>query len=177
MAVIKPVVSETIKGSTLWLCFSLILAVVLYASQGFALEPTNETVFCLPGQTANSNLGICVDPICGPGTQRDPSGNTRYCVPTSCPPGMQLDPNIFQCVPVHYYPPGNRCPDGSLGQTEQLSSGVTVIVCPNPLPPPPPPPKVRLPIAPGSSIRRRGVESEQPETSTGESSAPVSEGK
>ena len=41
MAAINPVVSETIKGSTLCLCISLVLAVVLHASQGFALEPTN----------------------------------------------------------------------------------------------------------------------------------------
>lgn len=159
MATIKRVGSEAMKRSTLLLGIGLVLTALLRTNQALALEPTNETVNCLPGQTANSDLGVCVDPICGPGTQRDPSGNTRYCVQISCPPGMQLDPNIQQCVPVHYFPPGNRCPDGSIGQPERLSTGVTVIVCPHQLPPPPPP-RVKLPVVPGSSILRRGVESE-----------------
>jgi hypothetical protein len=174
----KRIASETIKVFALVLGIGLVSAVLLHTNQALALEPTGETVYCQPGQTANSDLGVCVDPVCGPGTQRDPSGQTRYCVQITCPPGMVLDTNINQCVPNVYYPPGNKCPDGSMGQPYRLSNGVTVIKCPNPLPPPPRP-TVRRPPVPGTSgaIMPRGVEGEQPAApAPSEQTAPSSGG-
>lgn len=98
-----------------------------------------ETVSCLPGQEANSNLGVCVDPVCGPGTQRDPTGQTRYCVAITCPPGETFNTDINQCISVNP-PPNHMCPDGSQGTLEQSGTGISAVVGPKSLPPPTPPP-------------------------------------
>jgi hypothetical protein len=106
-----------------------------------AVAPTNTTVNCEPGQVANKDLGICQDPVCGPGTVRDPTDQTRACVAIPCPGGTIIG---NQCVVNP--PPPPKCPNGGIGRLEHLSTGVTIIVCPKTLPPettnPPPPPPV-----------------------------------
>ena len=114
------------------------LAMILSPTPASAVAPNTETITCQPGQTENSNLGTCQDPTCGPGTQRDPSGNTRYCLPISCPAGETYDANANACLSPPP-PPPPKCPNGATGQYEKLSTGVTVIVCPKTLPNHPPP--------------------------------------
>jgi hypothetical protein len=87
-----------------------------------------ETISCEAGQTADSDLGTCVDPICGVGTERDPTGQTRYCVAIPCGPGQQLLANSNTCI--SWPPPPPKCPDGSIGIVQRGPSGITLIVCP-----------------------------------------------
>jgi hypothetical protein len=154
------IAGETIKVSMVLITMGLVSAALLHTNRAFAAESTGggETVSCLPGQEANSDLGICTDPVCGPGEQRDPSGNTRYCVPMKCPPGMVLDSDINQCVPSNP-PPNYKCPDGSQGQPHKLSTGVTVIECPKTLPPPTPP--LTPPKLPKGELSAQQPESQQ----------------
>ena len=114
-----------------------------------------ETINCLPGQEANSDLGTCQDPICGPGEQRDPSGLTRACVPISCPPGESFNSDINQCV-INNPPPVPKCPDGSLGLVHQTSNGIKVVQCPNSPPQEPQPGHFKPPIAGNSGLLNAG---------------------
>jgi hypothetical protein len=113
------------------LALTLFVTVASPASAA-ASSSGGETINCEPGQTANSDLGACVDPVCGAGTQRDPTGRTRSCVAISCPPEEHLQGQT--CVP-NFVPPNNKCPDGSVGSLHHLSTGVTVLDCPKQLPP------------------------------------------
>lgn len=125
------------RGTVLLASIGLTLAIALPASAPAAAPGGGgETITCEPGQTANTDLGTCQDPVCGPGTERDPSGNTRYCVAIPCTPPMHLDPDTNQCLSTPP-PPPPKCPDGSPGKLIHLPTGVTVIQCPKQLPPPP----------------------------------------
>jgi hypothetical protein len=109
----------------------LAMAAVAAAPAAHAAAPGGgggETIDCEPGQTANTDLGTCQDPLCGIGTERDPTGQTRYCVTIPCGPGQFLLPNSNQCI--SWPPPPARCPGGSVGVVHRLSTGVTVISCP-----------------------------------------------
>jgi hypothetical protein len=122
-------------SAQLFASICLTLTTCLFPSWASAVSPNGETLTCEAGQTANKDLGVCQDPTCGPGTQRDPTGETRACVAITCPPGEILV--VRTCLPIP--PPPPRCPNGSIGQPHHLSTGVTVIECPKTLPPPPPP--------------------------------------
>ena len=117
------------------LCLASAMLLVPIRASAVAPTGTGDTITCEPGQTANTDLGICQDPLCGPGTQRDPSGQTRYCVPISCPPGMSVDSTTHQCLSTP--PPPPVCPGGGVGHYETLSTGVRIVVCPKPVQPPP----------------------------------------
>jgi hypothetical protein len=88
-----------------------------------------QTETCLPGQTANTELGTCQDPVCGPGQVRDPTGQTRYCVDITCPPGESFNSDINQCV-VNPIPPPPKCPDGTVGLVIHEPNGISVVECP-----------------------------------------------
>lgn len=107
-------------------------AVLAPATRAAAPGGGGETISCAPGQTANTDLGVCVDPVCGVGQERDPTGQTRYCVAIPCPPGQHLLQGTNTCVSTP--PPPPRCPDGSVGTPHRLSTGVTIIDCPKQLP-------------------------------------------
>jgi hypothetical protein len=92
-----------------------------------------QTETCLPGQTANTELGTCQDPVCGPGQVRDPTGQTRYCVNITCPPGENFNTDINQCV-VNPIPPPPKCPDGTVGIVIHEPNGISVVECPKSLP-------------------------------------------
>jgi hypothetical protein len=109
---------------------ALAIAALAPAPAAHATAPGGggETIDCEPGQTANTNLGTCQDPMCGVGTERDPTGQTRYCVTIPCGPGQYLLPNSNTCI--SWPPPPPRCPGGSIGVLHKLATGVTVISCP-----------------------------------------------
>jgi hypothetical protein len=110
-----------------------------------------ETIECEAGQTANTDLGTCVDPVCGIGTERDPTGQTRYCVTIPCPRGQYLLPYSNTCI--SWPPPPPRCPGGSIGVPHRLPNGITLIICPRRLPTGQTPPSTHSPATNSTTSR------------------------
>ncbi|MFI4973620.1 MAG: hypothetical protein ACHP84_03660, partial [Caulobacterales bacterium] len=58
-------VDDSIRLHALFLAsICLTLAMFLFPGRASAVAPSGETLTCEPGQTANTDLGVCQDPTC-----------------------------------------------------------------------------------------------------------------